>query len=803
MSISRRGLLGVAVGATGVGLMRQHLARADQKPEKRRLPQYDETLVPVVCQQCPGGCGLVARVIDGEVVGISGNRQHPVNRGGVCAKAFGALQLLHSPDRLHGPMIRDGQRGRFKAASWDEAMRLVADRLADLRAKRLGHTVAILGGQYRGTRDALFRRFARAYGTPNYLRARCLAPEEPALSHRLMHGATVPFACDLAESQIVVSFGAGILESWLNPVYASRAFGRLRRSEERRRGRLIQIEPRRSATAIKADRWVALRPGTDGILALGLANVLVREGLYDTAFVEEHTTGFADWTDPDGKRHDGFRSMVLKDYGLLAVSAATGVPVNTILEVARDLGTTRPAVVIGERGCSYGPDDLRTRMAIHSLNALVGSIGARGGLIPQAPLPLLPLPEPAPDEVARASLSNPRIDGAGQGESLTAADVTQALPGRILGGTPYPLNAIFLFATNPLASHPAKEEFAQAIEKVPLSVSFSPFMDETAAKCDVVLPDSLFLERWQDDPVTHLAGVSCYSVGKPASAPRYDTRSTADVVLQFAASLGGPVASALPWKTFEQALRATARGLFDARRGYVVGAAADETLRQTMERQGYWIPEFAGFDAFFDALTKRGAWWDPTALSPGRHAVFATASGKFEFHAPALQRLLDSAVQREGKESAVVKLLRNGAGAGQPVLPAVAWPALAEGGTYPLRLLTYRLATRPMGGARNQPWLLEQPAAHVRATWESWVEIHPRTAAALGVKDGDRVRIESAKGAIQLRARFYSGTREDVVHVPLGGGGRGPNINDLIASEPDPFRGFGLLGQTRVRIRRA
>ncbi|HEY6909002.1 MAG TPA: molybdopterin-dependent oxidoreductase [Myxococcales bacterium] len=803
MSISRRGLFGVAVGAAGVGLLHRHLARADEKPEKRRLPQYDEALVPVVCQQCPGGCGLIARAVDGEVVGISGNRQHPVNRGGVCAKAFGALQLLHSADRLHGPMIRDGQRGRFKPASWDEALRLVAARLSDLRAKRLGHTVAILGGQYRGTRDALWRKFARAYGTPNYLRARCMAPEEPALAQRLMHGATVPFACDLAEAQIVVSFGAGLLESWLNPVYASRAFGKLRRSDERRRGKLIQIDPRRSATAIKADRWVGLRPGTDGILALGLANVLVREGLFDSAFVEEHTTGFSDWTGPDGKRHEGFRSMVLRDYGLLAVSAATGVPVNTILEVARDLGTTRPALVIGERGCSYGPDDLRTRMAIHSLNALVGSIGARGGLIPQGPLPLASLPDPSPDEIAQASLANPRVDGAGQGESLIATDAIQALPGRILAGTPYPVNALFLFATNPLASHPAKEELARAVEKVPLTVSFSPFMDESAAKCDVILPDSLFLERWQDDPVTHLAGVSCYSVGKPATAPRFDTRNTADVVLQLAAALGGPVASALPWKSFEQAVKARARGLFDARRGYVVAAAADETLRQTMERQGYWIPEFADFDKFFEALTARGAWWDPTALAPGRHASFGTPSGKFEFHATALSRLLDKAVEREGKETAVVKLLRNGAGAGQPVLPAVTYPAVAEGGEFPLGLLTYRLASRPMGGARNQPWLLEQPAAHVKASWESWVEIHPRTAASLGVKDGDRVRVESAKGAIELRAKLYSGTREDVVHVPLGGGGQGPNPNDLIASEPDPFRGFGLLGATRVRIRRA
>jgi anaerobic selenocysteine-containing dehydrogenase len=111
--------------------------------------------------------------------------------------------------------------------------------------------------------------------------------------------------------------------------------------------------------------------------------------------------------------------------------------------------------------------------------------------------------------------------------------------------------------------------------------------------------------------------------------------------------------------------------------------------------------------------------------------------------------------------------------------------------------------TRPVGGPRNQPWLLEQPATHLRASWESWVELHPRTAAALKIAEGDWVMLESAKGAVKLKAKLYSGTREDVVHVPLFGGGVGPNPNDLIAAEPDRVHGLGLFGTTRVRVWRA
>jgi anaerobic selenocysteine-containing dehydrogenase len=252
--------------------------------------------------------------------------------------------------------------------------------------------VAILGGQYRGYRDTLWSRFAQAYGTPNYIRLRCFSPEKPALAHVLMQGVTTPLAYDLAEAQFILSFGASLLESWIGPVYASQAYARLRRSGDRPRGLLVHVDPRRSTTAIKADRWIPIVPGTDGVLALGIANAMIREGLYDEGFVEQRTFGFEDWVDSTGQQHIGFKNLVLQDYGLFTVSAHTGVPVKNILEIARSLAAIKPAVVIGERGPAYGPDDLYTRMAIHSLNALVGNIGVVGGLRIQGEVPLAPLP---------------------------------------------------------------------------------------------------------------------------------------------------------------------------------------------------------------------------------------------------------------------------------------------------------------------------------------------------------------------------------------------------------------------------
>jgi len=804
MRVTRRRFLQVVGGTAGAAaLARGRLTKAEQAGQN--LEQWatpEEVVVPSVCQQCPGGCGILVRTLDGEAAGISGNPLHPINRGALCPKAFGGLQLLYDPNRLKGPMVRDARRDQLRPIGWDEALRLVVQRLVALRDPGLSHTVAVLGGQYRGYRDALWKRFAEAYGTPNYVRVRCLAPERPALTHRLMQGVNAPLGYDLAETRLILSFGTGLLESWLGPVHASLGYASLRGAGDRPRGRLIQVDTRRSQTAAKADRWIPIIPGMDGILALGIANALIRERLYDHEFVDAHTFGFEDWVDETGQQHTGFKNLVLREYGLLTVSRATGVPVQTILGIARDLATTKPALVIGERGPSYGPNDLHTRMAIHSLNALIGNIGVRGGLLIQGELPLAPFPPLKRDKAAKDALGKPRIDGAGLGEYLLASDAPQALPERILSRGSYPLNALFLFATDPLANHPAREAFARAMEQVPFIVSFSPFLDESSGMADLILPDHTYLERWQDDQVTHLAGFTCFSLARPAARPLHDTRNTADVLLQIARALGGTISESLPWKTFEELFYAGARGLYEAGRGYVVSSHSEESLRKILERQGYWAPEFKGYDDFWNALLKRGAWWDPTGLPVGRRALLQTPSGKFEFYSRELKRWVDAAVKREGKTGPFVSTL-GGWGRGDLLfLPAVMTPLAQKLEAFPLRLITYRLVTRPIGGGKNQPWLLEQPAVHVGTSWETWVELHPETAKELGIDDGDPVWVESAKGRIRLKAKLYAGTLPDVVHIPLFGGD-GPNPNDLIANELDSFRGFGLLNTTTVSIRKA
>jgi anaerobic selenocysteine-containing dehydrogenase len=273
-------------------------------------------------------------------------------------------------------------------------------------------------------------------------------------------------------------------------------------------------------------------------------------------------------------------------------------------------------------------------------------------------------------------------------------------------------------------------------------------------------------------------------------------------MLQLAQSLDSTVAKNFPWKTFEEVLRTGAEGLFKARRGYVVSVNAQEALRKVLERQGYWLPEFQDFNAFWNGLLQKGAWWDPSGLPMSRNAMLQTPSGKFEFYSTRLKQLLDkTGTTAEARKSMLAKF---GTDKSEDLLylPSVAIRSVKKVEAYPLRLNTYRLMSRPMGGGKNQPWLLEQPAVHLQAAWEGWVEIHPQTARGLGIKENDWVWVESTKGRVKLRAKLYSGTVADVIHIPLFGG-EGPNPNDLIANETDVLRGFGVLNNTQVKVRRA
>ena len=823
MKLSRRRFLqlmgGTTTGLATAGFGWELMPTSEAEPKK--WTNLTEEWIPSICQQCPGGCGLMVRVVDNQAVKIQGNPLYPINKGRICMKGHAGLQALYDPDRLQGPMKRKRGSKSWQPIDWKEAIQILVNRLGELRTQGKSHTLMILGGQYRGYRDRLWRRFAETYGTPNYIRNRCFEPEKAAKTHFLMQGLTRPLGYDLKETNFLLSFGCNLLESWNSPVQQLATYGHLRHGRPDHRARIVQIDPRHSITALKADTWVPIKPGTDGALALGLAHVIIREGLYDRRFVDRYTFGFEDWVDENGNSHQGFKRLVSEEYNPLRVSELTDVPLKTIFNLAREFATQKPAVALGERGPAFQSNDIYTRMAIHSLNALTGNIGKPGTLLVQGELPLTPWEPVKRDNPAKHGRAMPRIDGAGKGKYFLSSDVVEHLPKSILTAKPYPVNAMFLFHTNPLFSHPNKALFASAFEKIPFIVSFSPYLDESSQYADLILPDHTYLERWQDDPVTHQAGFTLFGISRPVVKPLYDTRDTVDVLLEISRGFGEPMKSAFPWETYEDILYEGTQGLFESGRGYVTAASAKESFRKIMERQGYRVPEFEFFDEFWEALLAHGAWWDPADSYGEPQRMFKTKSRKFEFYALSLKQQLKAAAQKIEKESGIpadqaleVILTEQGLQVRDDRLYLPHFEHVSFEGNekeYPFYLNTYKLMSLSGGRGANQPWLQENLAVHLNGKWESWVEINPRIAQNMGIADSDWVWLESPKGRVKAKARLYAGTAPNRVDLPVGQGhlafgrwakGRGVNPNDLIINMNDTLKGIGVWGTTRVRIKK-
>ena len=289
--------------------------------------------------------------------------------------------------------------------------------LKGLREKGESHTAACITGSAKGTVPQLFKRLMTAYGSPNFF-AMPTMEDTYALTFKLMHGVDASPAFDIEKSDFVLSFGSGVLDGWGAPVRMFLANSGLKKSG----GKLVQIEPRLSNTAAKSDQWVPVNPGTESILALGLAHVIIKESLYNKNFVEKYSFAFDGWTDSKGKNRKGFKDFVLEVFTPEKVAEKTGVKPEVIVSVAKSFaGAKRPLAICG-RGKGMNPGSVHEFMAVHALNALVGNINNEGGVWAVADNEYVNWPHPASDPTAQKGIEKGRIDGAGEKESQSACN---------------------------------------------------------------------------------------------------------------------------------------------------------------------------------------------------------------------------------------------------------------------------------------------------------------------------------------------------------------------------------------------
>jgi anaerobic selenocysteine-containing dehydrogenase len=543
-------------------------------------PDGEATYEKSVCTLCPGRCGITVRKIEDRAVKIEGIEGHPVNDGGVCLLGLSGLQLLYGPMRVKSPLKRVGERGegKWKSISWDEALAEVAGKLKELRAKEQSHTVACIAGSDQGTAPRLFSRFLAAYGSPNYV---CTPSFHDAyeIALSLMHGGQSSAGFDVENTDLVLSFGSGIIDGWISPVRMIKANS----IWKNKKSKVVQIEPRLSNTAAKSDNWVPIKPGTDAALALGLAHVIIKESLYNKDFVENYAFDF-----------NAFKTIVLESYASDNVAKITGIDKKTIISLARQFaGASKPLAICG-RGQGKTPGSLDEVAAVHALNALVGNINKSGGIWAVSQPDYIKWPEVPMDAVALSGIKTERIDGAGSETFPNAHYLLNRWAGIVNSSKESPVQALFVTDANPCYTLSDTSVVKKAFDKIPFVVSFSSNINETALNADLILPNHDCLERYEDVPISAGMTASVIGLSKPVVEPQFNTKHAGDVVIEIAKALGGSVAEAFPWDDYETCLQ--------------------ETLGDK-----------------WDILLEDGYWSDPDFGVPGWESAFTTGSKKFEF----------------------------------------------------------------------------------------------------------------------------------------------------------------------------
>ena len=444
MAITRRDFIkgAVATGALAPTLL--NLPFVDAAPTNEWA---FENHIPSVCTLCPGGCGIKVRQFKKKAIRIYGNSMHPINLGGLCPRGVAGTQVLYNPDRIRYPMTQKKGSGKWEKISWDEAIKIVSEKLAGVRSKGEPHTLVAFAGQLNGLMRSLAEKFLKIYGSPNFIDVNPTTKPDNAIY--LMQGIESAPAYDIAKSAYVLSLNGDFLDNGVSPVHMMKSYAEMRSRINKQRGKLVYAGPRLSITAAKADEWIPIKPGTEGALALGIAHSILKERLYAENFINSHTTGFADWVDETGKTHDGFRTVVFRDYSPIAVSDITGVPPEIIINMARELTRLKPAVVIGSSAFGFNYQSVYTRMAIHSLNALVGNIDTAGSVLIPRPFPSFP-EEVELDQTAKNGLAMPSIKEDIRNKHPLCLDTSNFIPQRCLGGIPYKPSIILLFETNPV-----------------------------------------------------------------------------------------------------------------------------------------------------------------------------------------------------------------------------------------------------------------------------------------------------------------------------------------------------------------
>ena len=652
------------------------------------------------CTECSAGCGITVRTREGRSVKVEGNPLHPVNRGGLCGLGQASLQDLYDPDRIRQPMKRSvssSGKSVFKPITWEEAYAEIAKALSD-SSKEAGFISESFGG---GALDELVESWSKALKVEHVV-YNSMEPTAWARATELVFGQRGLPQLDFEKPDVVLNFGADFLETWISPCEYAKSWANGRRKEKPTR--VIHVEPRGSLTAANADHWFTVKPGSESAVAFGILKAVIDSG---------KTGGLSAGQAAQLKQ-------LTSEFSIDAVSAQSGISKERLEQTVKFLVEAKSSLVVAGGTLSMSENGLALCVAAQLLNVVLGNVGTTFDV----------------SKLRAAESSVSKLDA-----------LIKKMNDKKLG-------VLFVHKANPAFSLPADFNFAYAVKYVPLVVSFSSQLDESASNAHLLLPAHTGLESWGD--LNPLPGV--YSLVQPTMTPVFDSKALGDQLLQIAAAAGKSVSvdgkELAKDADFESLLKNRWKKLHS--KFAAAGKSFEDFWKESLEKGGLFVEEKAATTASFAGL--------PVSLNE------------------------------------LVKSFKPFSNKGAEDSELVLYPFTSVKGFD--------------GRAANRPWLQELPDPISQVVWDSWIEIHPDTAKKLSIEQGDLITVGNYHGELNLPACVTPYVNPGVIAVPLGQGhteyGRyatesseGGNVFNMFPAAKSSDGEGTALYSTKVNVKRA
>ena len=730
----------------------------------------DIAKIPFLCNMCRNKCAGIGRVENNILTKIDPNPLFPKSRNMICPKGNAGIQALYDEDRLKYPLIRIGKRGdgKYKKVTWNEAYEYIKDKLVKILEKEKDNrsTIAYCNGEG-FNKDEYIKFFGNKLGSANFL-------DEGSICLNTKLGATVLTIGDVGEmdvdgSDYVVIVGANRYESLITPD----SVDMIKKQSKRK---LVVLDPRVTVTALKADEYLPIHPGTDLALCLAMTYVALKDELYDKEFVKRYFKDF-----------DKYKEHILKEnYTPKWAESKTHIPAKKIEKLAKEFFRAKnPLFYLGRRSV-WAKNDFQLRRAMVLLNALAGSVNRKGGIIlgKQIKLP--------PEEVNSPLYANAKerfdLDGIVYGSNKGGSWLN--FRDKVVNNkAPYSVRAMFIRKHNLMMNMPNIQKTKKMLDMMDLVVVLDTMPTDTAIMADVILPECTYLER-EDMVVSFNKLEPSLALRNQVVKPLYESRSMQDILKGLGEKLSKPLFEVS--KKFDEDLQDSIKDVGEKKAFEDGGYDLAELYKKDIsQRNKELIIKNFGKEAY-ESLKQNGVWY------PHMKEYHKEIFNNFYQYYPEDKRFYT--VDREFKVNCYLKKLKDN---GFDPMPSWRDEYDFKVAKNKFRFITGRYVIFTQSATTNNVMLRD-----LMKTNHAW--INNKKAQKLGIKSGDMVEIKSSIGKVKLKAYCTNKIHPGCIWFAHGFDSKsdsmtnsfhnGANDNQIIEDKFEKIYGCATMHETDVEV---